>query len=922
MRGICKGTDNRPPSTTDAGGLPEVYQDMEEDILLALDFSTGNTEESLEAMLNEVKQATVRTAAGISAAKAARREGREAKRNIKKQPRGNAKTHLASETTSKRDADNLAKKESPKLQDVVVNKGAVVKESLQGAKAPEDDKTAAVSEEHTAETIKAQPEAIDGPIASSTNIVIPHPVDVATDKAESANDNVGVPGKSTKGAKPVTVSGGSKDAVTVKGNNPAASKKSLQEANLTETTHLNLSEAAKESDDKARAQFGSDETGVLAEANISVSNLSTEGAETHVLEGTPSIHNRDAAPDLPLTESGPKRAPALTTDPAVQPLHSKGGSISAREIEGGPITESSGGSTLEISRSTDTAAPAQETPGSPHVTIEEAIKDKPLNSHASVDDGVLVGSESCKKTEACSDLEPPSAKADAITGGTDARNITTETATEGSVHSKSPVQGTDASKSVSATNLKQVTGLSDRSVATDSHVSPTIRSEQNTTMEPSMKTIEKVPTAESKGSLEKVARNQTAVPKSAPVASSGSGSAEDNTTVASAKPNRESREADPEDKTASSGLGTLPPIEVPGLESGKSNKPNATGTPAAGPVADGATVGKPSTLMPPQALSTTLQNASADGSAALGEKTNAVTDVTEDGARDDVFHPKGKKSDDAPKSGFSSNPSAEPNHDVLGHKETRNDQGARACSGPTTEELSSCKQTESASAVSDSPKFQQKGTADADETGNLLLTEKVPAVKGPDALVGQKSSKNHPAKEPGMSHARTSSPTAGAASKTSPLSPRPNSPKLSAAHPNSAEPAAAPAAKHDITKEIDDFMLELGLTDDSATKLLATLDAESSRDLRGKPVYLLTSLAGGGFHMPSRTNRLATILTANQIDFQYRDCGSDDAARTHWKRQGRGRSLPAIMVGDAVVGNWHEFDEANEEWKVRQLCGL
>ncbi|CCH43931.1 Mediator of DNA damage checkpoint protein 1 [Wickerhamomyces ciferrii] len=90
--------------------------------------------------------------------------------------------------------------------------------------------------------------------------------------------------------------------------------------------------------------------------------------------------------------------------------------------------------------------------------------------------------------------------------------------------------------------------------------------------------------------------------------------------------------------------------------------------------------------------------------------------------------------------------------------------------------------------------------------------------------------------------------------------------------------------------------------------------------LKDEPVYLYTSLAGGGFHMPHRTNRLATILTGNQIPFTYRDLGTDEEARNVWRRYSRGRLLPAVVRGkDDIIGNFQEIDEANEEYRVREL---
>lgn len=90
--------------------------------------------------------------------------------------------------------------------------------------------------------------------------------------------------------------------------------------------------------------------------------------------------------------------------------------------------------------------------------------------------------------------------------------------------------------------------------------------------------------------------------------------------------------------------------------------------------------------------------------------------------------------------------------------------------------------------------------------------------------------------------------------------------------------------------------------------------------LKNEPVYIYTSLAGGGFHMPTRTNKLATILTGNRIPFTYRDLGTDEQARNVWRRYGRGRLLPAVVRGsDDIIGNWEEIEEANEDYRVREL---
>lgn len=144
----------------------------------------------------------------------------------------------------------------------------------------------------------------------------------------------------------------------------------------------------------------------------------------------------------------------------------------------------------------------------------------------------------------------------------------------------------------------------------------------------------------------------------------------------------------------------------------------------------------------------------------------------------------------------------------------------------------------------------------------------------------------------------------------------------------------------DILAETDAFLKELDFVDDSeinallesmetpgkkketstkqkkdSTKTIKTSDIKAQN--MKEPVYIFTSLAGGGFHMIPRTNRLSTILQANRIEFTYRDLGTDDEARKVWKTFGKGRSLPSVVRGrDDIIGNWEEIEDLNEEYRV------
>ena len=168
----------------------------------------------------------------------------------------------------------------------------------------------------------------------------------------------------------------------------------------------------------------------------------------------------------------------------------------------------------------------------------------------------------------------------------------------------------------------------------------------------------------------------------------------------------------------------------------------------------------------------------------------------------------------------------------------------------------------------------------------------------------------------------------------------------------SEEPTADDIFK-DIMDETDEFLEQLKIVDDSEINaLLQSLEGKDTKTQNTKtqntsqntqdqakvqaqaviktseirklneqePVYIYTSLAGGGFHMIPRTNRLSTILTANRVPFTYRDLGTDDEARKVWKTFSKGRSLPGVVRGrNDLIGNWEDVEEANEDYKLREL---
>lgn len=93
---------------------------------------------------------------------------------------------------------------------------------------------------------------------------------------------------------------------------------------------------------------------------------------------------------------------------------------------------------------------------------------------------------------------------------------------------------------------------------------------------------------------------------------------------------------------------------------------------------------------------------------------------------------------------------------------------------------------------------------------------------------------------------------------------------------------------------------------------------ELRKHLESLPIYIFTSLAGG-MQIVHKTNRIATILQANGVKFEYRDLGTDEDAKKLWRRYAQGKLLPGVVRGDDVIGNLDDIEEANEEYRLREV---
>ncbi|QLL34288.1 hypothetical protein HG536_0G01470 [Torulaspora globosa] len=121
-----------------------------------------------------------------------------------------------------------------------------------------------------------------------------------------------------------------------------------------------------------------------------------------------------------------------------------------------------------------------------------------------------------------------------------------------------------------------------------------------------------------------------------------------------------------------------------------------------------------------------------------------------------------------------------------------------------------------------------------------------------------------------------------------------------------------------LDQETEELLKQLETMEASTTNTATRAEIRAINERQ--PIYIYTSLAGGGFHMIPRTNRLATILTANRIAFEYRDLGTDAEARSVWRSFAGGRTLPGVVRGrDDVIGNWENVEDANENYALREL---
>lgn len=204
-----------------------------------------------------------------------------------------------------------------------------------------------------------------------------------------------------------------------------------------------------------------------------------------------------------------------------------------------------------------------------------------------------------------------------------------------------------------------------------------------------------------------------------------------------------------------------------------------------------------------------------------------------------------------------------------------NDAIAKKAKSLTADDIVADSTSETKPVTDDTAAEKQKSTTDADSSSKVVTS-------GPD---GEKDKETKPSDVKDTEVSKNLD-----AKKEVPVTP-------------SKDVAAAPA----VSTTIDDDLSDIDVSPE-----------ELRKHLESQPVYIFTSLAGG-MQIMTRTNRLTTILTANGIKFEYRDLGTDEEAKKIWRRQASGKTLPGVVRGDDYIGNWQEVDEANEEYRLREI---
>ena len=71
-----------------------------------------------------------------------------------------------------------------------------------------------------------------------------------------------------------------------------------------------------------------------------------------------------------------------------------------------------------------------------------------------------------------------------------------------------------------------------------------------------------------------------------------------------------------------------------------------------------------------------------------------------------------------------------------------------------------------------------------------------------------------------------------------------------------------------------------------------------------KTYFLYTSLAAGSSKIYADTNQLEGLLKAHQVPFEWIDIGTDERAKSIWKRRGiaAGKKLPAVVKDELILG--------------------
>lgn len=154
-----------------------------------------------------------------------------------------------------------------------------------------------------------------------------------------------------------------------------------------------------------------------------------------------------------------------------------------------------------------------------------------------------------------------------------------------------------------------------------------------------------------------------------------------------------------------------------------------------------------------------------------------------------------------------------------------------------------------------------------------------------------------------------------------PESSRASSPEVEDPHtdvPSAVSPSADPSSRpHKKSKSKKPRKVSSSKRTTTDTPLTTHAISPQARTSPQPPVFIYTSLASGTHHMIPETRRLAALLDAHAITYEYVDLATNARSKRIWKyRNKTDRKLPGLVRDDLVVADLRDVEKWNEVGEV------